>query len=474
MVRLAIGLMIGWCTLSFNQAFASSPIFFYCEGAGAEYQIIFELDEDQKSLIQRLEEPDPIEQGKVARELETVLTEFEISKDFVNYRKNGYLFSINRSNGRVLRDNQDNPIRCTETETDYLTVKRAEVETAKTTTTEFWSPTTGYGDTKYSKLGMLATADEICAVLSHPFFDFSSDEYRALDTMSSDFDWPGINAAGLWISAQFKDKGIQLQRFGLMENIHQAANRNLAECLTVKEIESPGFYEKLTRHLLSNLGYRGVNCIEQQFRIEQFVDNKGEIIDRRVPLESESCIDFDYNSGSLNGWNSSTFTLMLIWQEAHSVLKTIFDKGESVLVARLAEIERRRVAEVAAEEARKAAAEANRLRAEQDWLDYQSREKTLMEQVYNFATTGFPEGTQRLRWIEEQPCVLTDGARRVDNRLLNMTAFRIQREYIGSTWYTTSSDMNVKFSTSENIPLDRLQNAWGLAFQQCPGRTSAF
>ena len=474
MVRLALGLIIGWCILIFNQAFASSSMFFYCERAGAEYQVIFELDEEQKTLIQRLQEPDPIEQGRVASELESVLTDFEISKDFVNYRKDGYLFSINRSSGRVLRENQDMPIQCIETKFDYLAAKRAEIQTAKTTTTEFWSPTTGYGDTKYSKLGMLATSDEICSALSHPFFDFSSDEYRALDTMNSDFDWPGINAASLWISGQFREKGIQLQRFGLMENIHHAANRNLAECLTEKEIESPGFYEKLTRHLLSNLGYRGVNCIEEQFRIEQFVDNNGEIIERKVPLESESCIDFDYNSGSLNGWNTSTFTLMLIWQEAHTVLKNIFDKGESVLVARLAEIERQRVAEAAEEEARKAAAEATRLRAEQDWFDYQAREKTLVEQVYNFATTGFPEGSKQLRWVEEQPCILTDGARRIDNRLLNMTAFRIQREYIGSTLYTTSSDMNVTFSTSEDIPLDRLQNAWGLAFQQCPGKTSAF
>ena len=131
MVRLALGLIIGWCILIFNQAFASSSMFFYCEGAGAEYQVIFELDEEQKSLIQRLQEPDPIEQGRVARELESVLTDFEISKDFVNYRKDGYLFSINRSSGRVLRENQDMPIQCIETKFDYLAAKRAEIQTAK-------------------------------------------------------------------------------------------------------------------------------------------------------------------------------------------------------------------------------------------------------------------------------------------------------------------------------------------------------
>jgi len=474
MMRVLTLLVFGLCLAGASHAFANPSIFFHCKGSGGEYQIVFEHDDAKKNLVQRIQEPDLIEQGKVGREIKTILTEFEVSNDFVNYMKNKNRFSISRLTGRVLRDNQDVPLQCIETPTDHFSTKRAEVETAKTTTTEFWSPTTGYGDTKYAKLGMLATANDICAVFSHPFFDFSSDEYRALDTMNSDFDWDGINAASIWIGQRFQEKGIQLRRFSLMENIHRAANDNLAECLAKKEIASPGFYKKLTRHFLGNLGYRGVKCIEQQFRIEQFVDNTGTIIERRVPLDSQSCIDFDYNSGSLNGWNTSTFTLMLIWKEAHPVLKSIFDKGERVLVARIAETERRRVAEAAAEQARKEAAEATRLKAAQDWSDYQNRQKTLMEQVYNFATTGYPEGLKGLRWIEEQPCILTDGNRRIDNRSLNMTAFRIYRDYVGSAWYMISTDMNVKFATSEKIPVERLQNAWGLAFQECPGKTSAF
>jgi len=47
-------------------------------------------------------------------------------------------------------------------------------------------------------------------------------------------------------------------------------------------------------------------------------------------------------------------------------------------------------------------------------------------------------------------------------------------EFIGETWYIISTDMNIRLMTSTRIPIDRLQNAWGLAFQQCPGRNSNF
>ena len=453
---------------------ANSLFFFQCKGPNHEHQIIFEHDKLKNNLIQKIQEPDVIQQGRVARETTTLIEEFEISGNYINYLKNNNNFSINRSNGEVFRDNQGVPIKCFETLTDTYAMQRAEIELAKTTTTEFWSHTNSYANTGYVKLGMLATAEDICQIFSHSFFNSSSDEYRVLDTISSDFDWEGINVASKWIYQKFKENGIQLRRFSLMENIHNAANANLSRCLAEKEKISPGFYKKLTNHFLGNLGYLGVQCIEPQFRIEEFVSDNGKIIKQKIPVESQSCIDFDYNSGVLNGWNSSTFTLMLIWKEAHPVLISIFDKGENIMVARLAELERSRAAQIAEEKARKQMAEATRLNVEKDWSDYQERQKTIMEQVYNFSTTGYPEGLKRLRWNEVQPCILTDGTRQIDNRMLNMTAFRIYRDYIGSAWYMISTDMNVSFSTSEKIPIERLQKAWGLAFQNCPGKTSSF
>ena len=74
-----------------------------------------------------------------------------------------------------------------------------------------------------------------------------------------------------------------------------------------------------------------------------------------------------------------------------------------------------------------------------------------MEQVYNFATTGYPEGQPYSHWVEIEECVLTAGNQTIDNRELNMTAFRIYQEFINSEWYMVSTDMNIRLMTSAPI-----------------------
>ena len=109
------------------------------------------------------------------------------------------------------------------------------------------------------------------------------------------------------------------------------------------------------------------------------------------------------------------------------------------------------------------------------WIAYKSRNKTLMEQVYNFSTTGKLEGSLYNYWVEFKKCVLSNGKKTVDNRKINMTAFRIYLETKRNNKIKTiSSDGKFYFSTNENISIDRLQNAWKLAFKKCPGKTSRF
>ena len=134
---------------------------------------------------------------------------------------------------------------------------------------------------------------------------------------------------------------------------------------------------------------------------------------------------------------------------------------------------------VAALEAAEAAEQERQQKAEaeweQYWSDYQSRQKTLMEEVYNFADTGYPEGLDYSHWVEIEECILTNGNLTVDNREINMTAFRMYPEFIDSAWYMVSTDMNyIRLVTSASIPMDRLQKAWSLAFEQCPGKQSNF
>ena len=255
-----------------------------------------------------------------------------------------------------------------------------------------------------------------------------------------------------------------------MKNIHQAANKNMSTCLAQKEMSEPGFYRKLTKSFLINLGYQGVECYKTEYRIEQDVDGQGNLINRKVPIGMNSCIDFNFNSGRINDWNSSTFTLMLIWKEAHPVLINIFDEGQKV-------VEERSVAQLAKQQAeadRKNALQQKNARFQRSWNDYKSREKTLMEQVYNLATSGFVGGVAHEHWVEKEKCVLTNGRRSVDNRTLNMTAFRIRSEFVGSDWAVVSSDQKTRFVTFQQVAVDRLQKAWGAAFNHCPGKKTRF
>ena len=98
-----------------------------------------------------------------------------------------------------------------------------------------------------------------------------------------------------------------------------------------------------------------------------------------------------------------------------------------------------------------------------------------MEQVYNFSTTGELEGSQYNYWVESKTCILSNGRKRIDNRKINMTAFRVYSEIEKNQKIKMiSSDGKFYLSTFANIPLERLQQAWKLAFNKCPGKNSLF
>jgi hypothetical protein len=134
---------------------------------------------------------------------------------------------------------------------------------------------------------------------------------------------------------------------------------------------------------------------------------------------------------------------------------------------------------------------------------YRAREKTVLEQIFNYSTTGDINGTQEKFWISghngTHKCVLTPfGSNRnstvnssaIDIRAFNQTAFSIRREFItdrqtsrsGGMFGLISGDGQIEvvgsFIEGPGFPaapsLDRLQRGWRLAFQECPGRRSAF
>lgn len=125
---------------------------------------------------------------------------------------------------------------------------------------------------------------------------------------------------------------------------------------------------------------------------------------------------------------------------------------------------------------------------------YQQRQKTLLEQVLNYTTTADENGQLAeygaVFWISgvngAHKCILTafsssraSGVQQydvLDIRQFNQAGFRIQgpnTNQYGNRSYTLGDEVK-RIQGSGNAVMERLRNAWGLAFQECPGRRSAF
>ncbi len=141
---------------------------------------------------------------------------------------------------------------------------------------------------------------------------------------------------------------------------------------------------------------------------------------------------------------------------------------------------------------------------------YAAREKTLLEKVFNYTQTGIQEGqvnswnrnnerdlSFRIFWMSglngAHKCILTliEGqkvqsnqfadalvlVRTIDIREFNQTAFRINLSQRPGNFQSFVGDERVRIVINDIMPgieMERLRNAWGLAFQECPGRRSAF
>jgi hypothetical protein len=118
---------------------------------------------------------------------------------------------------------------------------------------------------------------------------------------------------------------------------------------------------------------------------------------------------------------------------------------------------------------------------------YLNRDKTIVEQVLNYTTTGKLEGTDNDYWIESPSCVLTRETsitflqpKKIDIRTFNETGFKTTVSYVENTiglgnkmveWGDADQTF---YSFQYEADFFRLQKAWRLAFRECPGSKSAF
>jgi Sel1 repeat len=125
------------------------------------------------------------------------------------------------------------------------------------------------------------------------------------------------------------------------------------------------------------------------------------------------------------------------------------------------------------EAAAQAAAQAEATKRLLRWQEYQAREKTLIEKVLNYSSTALEEGTAEDYWVIDQndKCSAVRqypvGELVVNIRKFNIRGFRYSPEFFG--------DETQRFMTfARDQRMERLEKAWALAFQECPGKKSDF
>lgn len=113
---------------------------------------------------------------------------------------------------------------------------------------------------------------------------------------------------------------------------------------------------------------------------------------------------------------------------------------------------------------------------------YSARPKTVTEEVLNYTTTSIEEGTLGVIWISDQndKCILTEYKQtfsakdkkifervfRYDLRQFNSDGFQISIDKNGQA---VVGDERTKIGGITGLPvMERLQKAWGIAFQECP------
>ncbi|MEK9684985.1 MAG: hypothetical protein VW226_10585 [Rhodospirillaceae bacterium] len=452
-----------------NTSGSTQKYYFKCIG-NTETQLTFVEDKKKKTFVQEIWDFKMPLRGPDTYSLGTFR---KIGKKFV-YQKSSRKFSIDLLTGVVTRDGKKTGTNCTKLTYDLVNEGR---DRAQNSTGEFWARTSGWSDARFIKLGTLASAQEICQLFDHKIFNNLSRYGYLLDSVNRNLRWEGIEAGSLWLEKKLKTKGMKevSRGFGLIDNMQLQAEGNLAQCLEKKSETNPKFYSTLRRYFLGYLSKE--RCFQKRFEVKKTVDDKGNIITRRLPTKNdrgEGCVYFGYNSGDISYWGSSTFLLLVLWKEAHPVLKTILTNGDKALSIRIAEYKNKRQIEAKARQKRKLETEERQKKVDAAWLAYTGRKKSLLEEVYNFASTGNLQGLKYQYWIEKPKCVLTNGNLTIDNRKINVTAFRISKKILGSSWYVFSSDGTTTLSTSADIPIDRLQKAWSLAFGRCPGVKTRF
>ena len=216
---------------------------------------------------------------------------------------------------------------------------------------------------------------------------------------------------------------------------------------------------------------------------------RGQSVDQN-DLEALRWLRLAANQGDV----SARRLLGVMYVNNRGVSQDYSEADQAALIRRnieIAEAERQRQQ---AQEARdETEAERLRLEIERRWMAYSARQKSVLEQVLNYTSTANVDGNRQSFWISgdngAHACVVTEyranspeSLQNMDIRMFDANGFGVRPDVgtyqLGNSYqptqiYVIGDERNRFIAQGRNLDYGRLNNAWELAVQQCPGRSAA-
>jgi hypothetical protein len=198
--------------------------------------------------------------------------------------------------------------------------------------------------------------------------------------------------------------------------------------------------------------------------------------DQRVDAQTGSFLKF--SDGGIDGKKAGCLKLLSLVDQA------LVNQAKNLKIAK----EKEAAANAQLESQREAEVSKIKANALAQWTAYVQREKTLLEKVVNYSLVADEAGIEQNYAISgdkgNDDCVVTIYSMfepdNVDIRKFNENGFRISNKSptCSGVWCEgwRYGDEQQSFRSRGNVGqlMARLTKAWGLAFQQCPGKKSEF
>ena len=326
-------------------------------------------------------------------------------------------------------------------------------------------------------IGTMAAWEEMCKVLEHSIFNNA--DWFLQGWRGGQSQWERVdreNVGGRWLIERLKvfNRHLYTNIWIFSEPTRASLEAALSTCLRRIYISSQQRYLVITTFLdhlapVGRLSVVATECIGDRSLPEP-----------RIPRSHDTkCITVSEKVSN----NVGSFLVLLTLKEAHSTLMAILDRAEMDIEEQLKNQQEAKQEAARAEKERiDAEAKAENLRAD-IWRKYQSHGRTLLEKIFNYSASALEDGEKDYFWVSgdrgAHKCIMSfyefgKLKRSLDIREMSERGFRISRTgLVAEMWRFGDEKQSFQTIVSGQV-IERLQQAWTLAFRECPGKKTEF